>query len=329
MRYRLKLTGINHFRHEIAVTSGIEDIETTANYKPVILASSQSKIFHLILRLIRKKSFLGKQLATGTFRFSCPEPPARITRKLSVTKYQVLGRNVFTLRPENPGSLTHILYLHGGAYVQGFVRFHWSFLAYLIQETRCTVTAPDYPLAPDFTCQDSFAMVLQLYRQLLLTVRPENLIIMGDSAGGGFALGLAQVLRDESLPQPGQLILLSPWLDITLTNPEIALIAPGDPFLEQESLRKAGKLYAGDIPPDHPMLSPINGPLAGLGKLSIFAGSNDILVADTRKLHLLAMSQHIQHNYYEYPQMVHAWMLLNLPESMMARAQIIHLILQG
>jgi acetyl esterase/lipase len=196
----------------------------------------------------------------------------------------------------------------------------------MLKATGCTITAPDYPLAPTYTYVDAFDMVVKLYKQMMQTNEAENMIPMGDSAGGGFALALAQRLRDEHLPQPGQIILLSPWLDITLTNESIKSIDRKDPFLGIEGLLEAGKQYAGLTSPDHYLLSPVYGSLKGLGNIFVFAGSNEILVADTRKLKSLAAKQQVEIIYYEYPDMFHAWMLLNLPESKKAKQQLAVLI---
>ena len=293
------------------------------------MASTQSKLFHTVLRLINKKNSLSKQLAAEKFDgYTCPEPPSKISQFCHVDKFQINNRNVFTLKPKNNNTYgKHVLYLHGGAYVQRFNRFHWGFLAELVKRTNCTITAPDYTLAPADTYKESFDMVSKLYMQLVSTEDAGDIIIMGDSAGGGFALALAQKIKNERINQPGQVILLCPWLDITLSNPDIKDIDPNDPFLGKESLQQAGKLYAGDTDPDHYLLSPINGPLDGLGKISVFAGSNEILVADTRKLKSLAKLKGVDINYYEYPNMVHAWMFLNFSESKRAKQQIIDLIM--
>jgi acetyl esterase/lipase len=125
------------------------------------------------------------------------------------------------------------------------------------------------------------------------------MILMGDSSGGGFALALAQNLRVENI-KLRQLILLSPWLDITLTNPLIKYLDPEDPFLEAESLKQAGTLYSKGINADHYLLSPINGSLKGLGKISVFIGSKDLLVADARRLRDRAQMEGIDLNYFEY-----------------------------
>jgi monoterpene epsilon-lactone hydrolase len=295
------------------------------------VASTQSKLFNLLLRMISKKEFLRKQLSSGkSGLFNCPKPPPATRRICHVHEFQINNRNVFSLSPKNKkASGRHILYFHGGAYVQSFVTFHWRFLAELVKRLDCTVIAPDYPLAPDYTYKESFDMATTLYNQSIATVDPRNIILMGDSAGGGFALALAQKLRNEHIAQPAQIILLSPWLDITLTNPRIKDINCVVPFLGIEGLRRAGKIYAGDASPDHYLLSPVNGSLEGLGKISIFIGSKDILVADTRRLISLAESKGIEVNYYEYKDMLHAWMFLNFPESKTAKQQIIDLVRSG
>jgi acetyl esterase/lipase len=298
------------------------------NLNLFILASIQSKLFTILLRLINKKKFLDKQLAGNRlYHFTRPKPTSIVFETCRVHKFQVNDRNVFTLQSKNENTCSrHILYLHGGAYVQGFNKFHWQFLAWLVKATGCTVTAPDYPLAPEHTHKEAFKMVTALYEQLLLTVSPGNLILMGDSSGGGLALALAQKLRNEQIVQPSQIVLLSPWLDITLTNPEISSIAKHDPFLDKNSLRKAGSLYAGEASTNDYLLSPVNGSLEGLGRISIFIGSKEILIADARKLKSLAERNGIEIDYYEYTDMVHAWMFLSLPESKKARRQICDLI---
>lgn len=291
------------------------------------MASLQSRFFNILLRLVNKKAFLKKQFAYKKFDlFSCPTPPLKVLNACKTDIFQVHGHNVFTLSPKKHPSCKHILYLHGGGYVQSFTRPHWEFLAFLVNHSNCTITAPDYPLAPTYTYKQAFAMVGDLYKTLIKKVNPQKFILMGDSAGGGFALALAQLMRNENIPQPSQVILLSPWLDVGLTNPAIKDIDPSDLFLGVEGLKLAGKAYAGSTHTDHYLLSPIYGPLEGLGKITIFIGSREILVADARKIKAMAVEKGVKLNYFEYPGMFHTWMLLNLPESKKAKKQIIDLI---
>lgn len=292
------------------------------------MASTQSKLFNVLISIISKKNFLRKRLASGSLRyFDSPKPTSFAIRTCRVTESQVNSRNVFSLAPKHQkASAVHILYLHGGAYMQNFLRLHWNFLAMLVKETGCTIVAPDYPLAPDHTYKESFAMAEILYRDLVSSIEPKNMIVMGDSSGGGFALALAQKMRNEKIPQPRKIILLSPWLDATLTNPGMKEINGFVPFAGIETLQQIGRKYAGDAGPDHYLISPINESLEGLAKISVFIGSKDILVADARKLRSLATAKNIEMNYYEYEDMFHGWMFLNFPEAKKARHQIIELV---
>lgn len=253
-------------------------------------------------------------------------PPKRTEKVCNVTSYATVGRNVFVLSPKNGKATQHILYLHGGAYVQNFVSQHWKFLSNLVASTKSVVIAPDYPLAPKHTFIDAFRMVVSVYHEMVANVGSHNIVIMGDSAGGGFSLALCQWLKSENLPQPKRIILLSPWLDLTLTNPEIRSIDFRDPFLGISGLRKAALTYAGGYDLNHYLLSPINGSLNGLAPISIFIGSNDILVADARKLRMIAKQRGIEIDYHEYSGMVHVWMLLYFPESRHAQRKIEQLV---
>lgn len=291
------------------------------------MASVESKLYYHLLRFINKKRFLDMQFVFGRFDFNtCKEPPREIHNVCKVTRRQIQGHNVFTLAPKGEASHHHILYLHGGAYVQNFVKQHWRFLSLLVRKTGCTITAPDYPLAPVYKCIDAFSMVLSLYEDIISTTDASSLILMGDSAGGGFALALAQKISLEKLPAPKKIILLSPWLDITLSNPEIMNIDRLDPFLSIKGLRKAGLAYAGDTDPNSFMVSPVNGALDGIGEISIFMGSCDLLVADTRLLIARAAKNNITINYREYPDMVHVWMFLGFPEAIKVREEIVDLL---
>ncbi len=292
------------------------------------MASRESRLFYLFLRFIKKKKFLEMQFVFEKFDFyNSKEPPKEINKVCHVEKRHFNGRNVFTLTPKAKKSNIQILYLHGGAYVQNFVKQHWKFLSLLVEQTHCTITAPDYPLAPKHTYRDAFEMVIPLYKEIILGADSAHTILMGDSAGGGFALALAQRMKSDDVAQPTKIILLSPWLDITLKNPEIEKIDLIDPFLGVAGLRKAGLSYAGNSDPENFMLSPIYGPLEQIAGISIFIGSRDLLVADARKLNMLAMEKNISINYREYKDMVHVWMFLNFPESKEARKEIVALIM--
>ncbi len=292
--------------------------------------SLTSKFMMLVLRLMNIK---GKGLARvkagkgiNDVSSDAPEPDTQFRSKHHVEKTQVNGRNVFTLSPLIGSSDAHILYLHGGCYSATFIKEHWQFMGYLMDQCRCAITAPDYPLLPSATYRDTFAMVEQVYRDMTATVVPDKITFMGDSAGGGLALALAQKLALEHAPQPHQLILLSPWLDISMTNPDIWKVADRDPLVSAEACLILARQYAGNSDLSYYQLSPIYGDLTGLGNVSVFTGAIDVLNPDARKLKGLFEAQQITFQYFEYPHMMHDWILFPLPESMQARRQILDLL---
>ena len=101
------------------------------------------------------------------------------------------------MKPLNNIGEKHILYLHGGGYVYEITNLHWEFLGKLIDALKCTITIPIYPLAPKHQYQEVFDMIVPIYQQIISEVKPEDIVIMGDSAGGGMSLSLAQLLKEK------------------------------------------------------------------------------------------------------------------------------------
>ncbi len=139
-------------------------------------------------------------------------------------------------------------------------------------------------------------------------------------------LVLAQEPRAAKRPQPANLVLLSPWLDITMRDPAIATIDRRDPYLSSPGLMEAGRLYAGSLDPCGPRLSPLFGELAGLGRISLFTGTRDVLYSDARRLRAEAARCGIDIDYIEYEDMFHGWMLQAIPEARQATRQLIDIL---
>lgn len=137
---------------------------------------------------------------------------------------------------------------------------------------------PIYPLAPNHTYKDAYLLILKLYKKLLK--ENKEIILMGDSAGGGLALGFAMYLKELNIKLPNKLVLLSPWVDITLSNPSIEEFEKNDPMLSCYGLVEYAKLWAGDLDLKDYKLSPINGDLSNLPDTLIFTGTNEILYPD-------------------------------------------------
>jgi epsilon-lactone hydrolase len=287
-----------------------------------------SIIGKLILGVTKRKKGFEKQFKLGDFTFNDhPSPPVSFSRHYHVENRLVHGRNVFTISPKKDPTGKVVLFLHGGGYVNNMVKQHWQFVGQLVRATGCTVVVPDYPLAPEHTYTDTFSMVEAVYLDLLSGVRQEDLILMGDSAGGGLGLALAQTMKIRQAPQPARIILIAPWLDFTLTNPGIDEVEKNDLLLDRKGLLMASRAYAGDTDPTHYQLSPINGPLDGLGRISLFIGTHDLLYPDVLKLKNLLEGKGIEADYFEFPKMIHDWVVITfLDESVAALSLLKKLI---
>ncbi|MZQ87112.1 alpha/beta hydrolase fold domain-containing protein [Paenibacillus sp. 5J-6] len=255
------------------------------------------------------------------------EPPKNMLKKYDCHKYEANGHAYYVVRPlEQAHGSKHIFYLHGGGNVLKISSLHWEFIAYLVDRLACTVTVPMYPLAPEHTHEDVFEMLVPLYRELSSDVQEQDLVVMGDSARGGMSLALAQLLRDRGLKQPGNIILISPLLDMTFSHPMIRMIEKQDPISATPALHEIAKWYAGEESVKHYLVSPIHGNFHDLGRISVYIGTHDILYPDANKFSKLAGMQGIPMNYYEYPSMLHVWPLFPCPEAKKAREQMIHTI---
>lgn len=252
--------------------------------------------------------------------------PGEIQQKLNIVKEQSYGKDCYLLQGNDQANEKYIIYLFGGGHINRPVGANWKFTREIADLGKATMIVPVYPKAPQHQYQESYDQVLPIYEKLLMKTSPQNIIFMGDSAGGGFALALAQLLKEKDLPQPSQIILISPWLDITLSNPDIQKFEKSDVMLGSYGLATIGKLYAGDTDPNHYLLSPINGDIKGLGEISLFIGTHDLMLADARKFRDRAEKEGVVINYYEYPKMNHVFPVLPIPEAKKAIRQIIDLI---
>lgn len=178
-----------------------------------------------------------------------------------------------------------ILYLHGGAYVLGAPRTHRSITGTLAREAGATVFAPRYRLAPEHPCPAAVEDAVAAYRWLLDAGYPANRIVLaGDSAGGGLAVATALALREEGVPLPAALALISPWVDLTLAGDSMRERADVEPMLREDDLALAAGLYAGGRGVEDVLCSPLFADLAGLPPMFVQVGGDEILYSDAERL---------------------------------------------
>ncbi len=301
--------------------------DTSINYIRQEAPGFKARLIKVTARLLLPKNNLPRKLSKDHFVSEAAKIPKKIHSEFRIDTNRVNGRMVYTISPQGKRPRKYVLFLHGGSYVNNIFRQHWKFAAEVIRRTNSTFILPDYPLAPAATFQEAFAMLEAVYKRLLSQTDAKDIILMGDSAGGGLALAFAMKLRNTGTLSPAAIILLCPWLDISMTNPQITEVQKNDVTLRANNLVLAGKVWAGKTETNNYLLSPIYGSFEELPKISVFIGTHDILVPDCRKLKAIMEQKGIKMNYFEYPEMFHDWVMLgHLNESKLAISQISSLI---
>jgi acetyl esterase/lipase len=292
--------------------------------------SFQSKILKLGATILGMKDGLDKAMEKNKGRSEAQSPSDSLKKDFVFTQTKFKERSFWTISPKNNKSEKVILYLHGGAYINNIIKFQWDMMEEIARKTNSKIVVPDYPLSPEYTYEDVYSFIESVYNDLLTQTKSENIIFLGDSAGGGLSLGLAQKLQKEKKTGPSQIILISPWLDVTMSDPEVQKIDPLDKLLSIKGLVWAGKVYAGKQSTQDPFISPIYGDTKGLGKISIFIGTHDVLLSDSMRLKKHLEMNKISFNYFEYPKMFHVWpVLIGMSEADTAIDQISNLIVCG
>jgi epsilon-lactone hydrolase len=296
----------------------------------------ESRVASLIMRTVEfalglkgKKSMLSDIAFRQKFErrdYPAPAPiPCALKRICNISESRIGNQRVITLTPKDNSSRKHIIYTHGGGYVSALVRPHWYIIKRLVQISGATVTVPLYALAPEYAYTVAYSLLERVYRDITAVTPADQVILCGDSAGGGLALGQALHYRDIGLPLPGRIILFSPWLDITMSNPEVAAVEGKDVMLARPGLIQAGLWWARGDDPRNQLLSPIFGDLSKLPVVDLFQGTNDIFIADARKLKTAIAAVGGTINLYEYPGAFHVFMAATLiPEAQDAFMKVAH-----
>ena len=181
-----------------------------------------------------------------------------------------------------------VVYLHGGGYVRQPRIHHWKYINKLAARVG-NVIVPIYPKAPNHHPDEAFELLTKLY--LELSDKYGELVLMGDSSGGGLALALTQYWAKLGYKQPSKTVLFSPWVDLTLSNPEIERYQKVDPLISAASERIWAKAWAQDLSLTDPRISPIFGSMDDLRKVLIYCGENEILYPDLCKLYEIMQPQ--------------------------------------
>jgi monoterpene epsilon-lactone hydrolase len=288
------------------------------------MASLQMRAVSAALRLTRRPRMATAERARK--RMAAPkgpaDPPAKLRKRHDVSSRQVGGFPCHTVAPRGRRAERAAVYLHGGAYISEISPQHWALISQLA-DAGVRVEVPSYGLAPQYTYRDAYPFLTAVYRQLLAEVDASAVTLVGDSAGGGLALGFAQTLLGTDLPQPRRLVLISPWLDLTLSHPDLPAVELRDPWLSSVGLAEAARSWAGGDDPTDPRLSPGNGPLAGLAPVDVYVGTREICLPDVLRLQDRGVIEDVKLQVTVCEGAVHVYPLVPVPEGRTAAREIV------
>ncbi|WP_019173504.1 alpha/beta hydrolase [Pseudaminobacter salicylatoxidans] len=291
------------------------------------MSSLKSRLVALFLKHSRKKAFASpenlKRWIAASRRTGSHEPPARFASRFEMHEHMLHGFPVYEVVPRQLADSRRILYLHGGAYCFEITNYHWLLIGEMAERLGMRTLVPIYPIAPEHDFNAMFGMVLQLYRDMLRETAAENIIFMGDSAGGNMAVVMTMMAALEGLPSPGCHVLISPGVDMTLRNDEVRRMARQDPWLDIPGGLEAIRLYAPGMERSDWRISPLYGDLSVLPRTLLLTGTRDMLTPDNVIFAQKARAAGVEIDLVVAQDMFHVWPLVDMPEGRRARDRIV------
>ncbi len=236
-------------------------------------------------------------------------PSNRYLRKNINRKFKVSDTEITEIA-KSVKSDTLVIYIHGGAFVCGPAQHHWDTVAEISKKTKNVIWMCVYPKAPETNITDINTNIDQVYAQALTEYKAQNIVLLGDSAGGTLILTLTQRLISNQFTIPKKIILISPVIDASLQNPDIEKVEPLDPMLGINGVRSAKKLAAGQLSLIDSAISPIYGTFNGFPPTILFAAEYDITYPDQIRLAKLLNENNIENQLIIGEKMPHIWPLL-------------------
>lgn len=311
-------------KHGADKASGVE-----AEYDTDDSATSmKGRIVASLMGHITNDLSIGKFIKSGELRKHVSEPVWLVPDCFTMTD---IDMGDFTMKlleaKKNPNIDRVILQLHGGGYV-GRVRNAYYVFAGLYNEVSrgCAVLTPDYRVAPEHKYPAALEDAIASYKWLLdQGYSGEQIIVAGDSAGGGLAMCLTMYLRDHNMPVPGGLVAMSPWTDLTASGESYETNYECDPLFgnTRESLIYLSD-YAGGHDKMDAYISPLFGDFRQFPPMLIQVGSLEMLLSDSVDAAAKARSQGVKVRLSVYEGMFHVFQMgyLNIPESKRAWAEV-------
>lgn len=288
------------------------------------MGSFQSGAINLFIRAFQKSLFVHKtETITHRLGFERLAKIAKFPSHVDVKIENLEGVEGAWFLPTHRTDKKTILYLHGGGYCVGSYNTHKGLIGRIARTSGFAAYAINYRKAPEnpfpAALDDSIAVYLKLIENGC-----KNIVIGGDSAGGGLCLALMQKLRDMELEMPVGAFLLSPWTDLTFTGDSIKTKANVDPLIPPELLSVFADKYIGLANASNPLISPLFADFDFFPPIYIQVGGHEVLLDDSLRLAKYLNDQNMDVKIDVFPEMMHVFQWLGgmIPEANRAISQI-------
>ncbi|ALD02402.1 esterase [Acinetobacter sp. TTH0-4] len=233
-------------------------------------------------------------------------------KEVEIRTLRLAGLRAEEIKPQTE-STQLIFHIHGGAFFLGSLKTHRAFLTQIAARTQMQVLHVDYPLSPEHQHPEAIDALFDIYTTLLdQGVQSKDIILSGDSCGANLALALALKIQQEKLPQVSGLILLSPFLDLTLTSESLRYNAQHDALLSIETLETGIDYYVPkNMDKSDPTISPLFADLTGLPPILVQVGSKEILLDDAQRFKERAEQANVKVHFKIYTGMWHNFQMFS------------------
>lgn len=290
--------------------------------------SVKGKVLAELISHMTKDFSIGRKIKSGELRKRMKEPTWRVPDCFNMTHIDMENFSMKLLsKKENPREDFIILQLHGGGYT-GAVRNAYYVFAGLYNEVSkgMSVLTPDYRVAPENPYPAALEDALTSYQWLLNRgFCGEQIILAGDSAGGGLAMALTHYIKDHHMPMPRGIVAMSPWTDLTASGESYTTNFEKDPLFgnTKESVIYVND-YAGEQDKMDPYISPKFGDFREFPPMLLQVGSIEMLLSDSVDVAAKAKEQGIKVRLSVYEGMFHIFQMayLAIPESKKAWAEV-------
>ncbi|MGG3564670.1 alpha/beta hydrolase [Neobacillus rhizosphaerae] len=287
------------------------------------MASQESILVRQYLQMSKANQSPEANIETARQGLEALSALTPVAQDITVEKVEIEGIPAEWVNAPNAMEDRVFLYLHGGAYIMGSCNTHRYLASKLSRSTAARVLVPEYRLAPEHPFPAAIEDAVRVYRWLLNSgVSSKNIVIGGDSAGGGLTLATLLSLKDAGDPLPALAVLLSPWTDMEGTGESMVTRAEADPWLSPDATRLTPALYIRDLDPRHPLVSPIYADLTGLPSLLVHVGNDEILLSDAARLVDRARAAGVEVNFKVWDDMWHVFQTFAIPEGQQAIDEI-------